>query len=88
MCSSRSQSLVADEWQIAIAGVDLNRSVSSEDSGTRRRNIGVHIFQAENLRVMDTVGSITNAIHADPAYVLQTGNAHKLPLSVEWQTAL
>ena len=36
--------LVADEWQIAIAGVDLNRLVGGQDSCARRRNISIHIF--------------------------------------------
>jgi len=75
--SGFAQASLSHERQVAVAGVVFDRLMTGQDGCAGRRDVGVHIFQAEDVRIMGGIGGIAHAVDADSGNVLEAGDGHE-----------
>ena len=71
---SFAQRVLSKKGEIAVAGIIVESLVSGENGDLGRREIGVHVFEAEDLGIMGRVGCIAHPIYANAGKILEPGN--------------
>jgi hypothetical protein len=62
---------LAREGKIAIAVIAAHSSSRCFHSLRRGREVGIHVFQPQDLRVVGRIGGITHLIDTDAGNILQ-----------------
>ena len=73
-----SQSLDAEERQVAVGFIASRGGTSGLDRGPRRRDVGIEVLQPEHLRIARGVRRIAHLVDADAGNVQQARYRHCL----------
>jgi len=67
---------LARERKIAIAVIAAHGSSRCFHSLRWGREVGIHVFQSQDLRVVGGIGGVAHLIDTDAGYILQARNRH------------
>ncbi len=72
-----AQALVAREREIAVRVVVVDSGAGGRECRRVRPQVGVEVLEAEDLWIGGSVGSVAQAIDADPGNTLEAGDRHR-----------
>lgn len=72
-----AQSVVAEERQITVGGIVVDRSPRRLERRPRRPKIGIEIFEAQERGIAGRIGFGADPVDADLGHVTQPADRHR-----------